>query len=145
MSLHDPVAVYVAGSNLEAVQLGEILISAGIEAAAVADESLAGMWMFGYLPQIHRPKVWVERSQQRQAEEVIAEFERSRAAKSDVHEGGGLIAVVCEECGVASSFPATLSGSLQYCPQCRAYVDVGEPVAYEDWESDDEQPRDDET
>jgi zona occludens toxin (predicted ATPase) len=32
----------------------------------------------------------------------------------------------CKECGRTSAFPATQRGTVQSCPYCTAYVDIGE-------------------
>jgi hypothetical protein len=43
------------------------------------------------------------------------------------------VEVVCEECGCRASFPAQERGTVQECPKCGAYVDVGGEDVPEDW------------
>ena len=59
MELRDPVAVYNAATNVEAQLIKVLLTEVGIEAFASEDSSLVGYWMFGILPEIHKPQVWV--------------------------------------------------------------------------------------
>jgi hypothetical protein len=47
---------------------------------------------------------------------------------------GAPIEVLCEECGSRSSLPAAQRGSVQKCPRCRAYLDVGDEELAEGWE-----------
>jgi ribosomal protein S27E len=125
MELKKPVAVYTAASNLEAHYLSEMLQSEGIEAAVIEDESRAGVWMFGLLPQIHKPKIWVEGVDAERARALILAEERRRQEP----QGGGVgpfIAVVCEECRKTTMFPAEENGRVGTCSHCGEFVDVGE-------------------
>jgi Putative prokaryotic signal transducing protein len=124
MSLKDPVAVYTAASNLQAHCLCQMLLVEGIAAAVVEDESRVGAWMFGLLPGIHKPQVWVERSDVERAGSLLAAFESAEAA--DEPDGGPLIAVVCEECRRTTMFAGARRGHVEVCSSCGAYVDVGE-------------------
>jgi len=57
MPLQNPVAVYNAANNIEAQLICNFLNDAGIEAYLTSDVSQAGTWMFGLLPEIHKPQV----------------------------------------------------------------------------------------
>jgi hypothetical protein len=107
----------------------------GIEAFEVDDTSLAGVWMFGLLSGIHRPRVWVDRVNAERAKTLIEEFERERRERQAAHVTSGDEAkplhVVCEDCNKASDFPASKRGTIQDCPHCGAYVDVGEVESFE--------------
>lgn len=148
MELRDPVAAYTAVSNHEAQLICELLRSAGIPAAAMEDVSGVGLWLGGTLAGIHKPQVWVERSDLRWAEPVLTDYEHRaaerRAAERGEREAGQPVAVVCEECGKSSEFPAIQRGTVQSCPHCRAYVDVGDDVGLEGWDEvpgeDDAEP-----
>jgi hypothetical protein len=129
MALQNPVAVYVAATNVEAQMLKLRLIDAGIEAFVSEDLSTAGLWMLGLLPGIHKPQVWVSQSCVDQARPVLDGYESHAAERRRVRQqvdssDASPIKVLCEECGQTSLFPSAKSGSIQDCPRCGAYVDV---------------------
>lgn len=126
MELKKPVAVYTAATNLEAHYLREMLQSEGIEAAVIEDESRAGVWMFGLLPQIHKPKIWVDEVHAERARALILAEERRRQEPRDGGGVGPFIAVVCEECRETTMFPAAENGRVGTCSHCGAFVDVGD-------------------
>lgn len=136
MPIRDPVAVYNAATNAEAQLLRIALVEAGIEAYATEDVSTVGIWMFGLLPEIHKPQVWVAREDMGRAKPILDDFEERaherREAARTVSEQSSIEAT-CEECGHTSFFPAAQRGTVQDCPRCGAYMDVGE-VAEGDWE-----------
>lgn len=133
MNLQDPIAIYVAATNLEAHQVCGLLGSYGIAAHAMEDSSRGGFWSFGLFPQIHRPKVWVSRSDESRADAVIQEFERERRARQADAAGSTEITAACEECGAESLFPAAQAGTVQDCPRCGAFMDVGSVAEFDDW------------
>ena len=131
MALQDPVAVYNAANNMEAVFLRDVLKDAGIEAYATEDVSQVGTWIGGLVPEIHKPQVWVERDAVERAAAFIVDYEQRqkerRSAEAQTAPSDATIDVVCEECGQTTSFRSSLRGSVQQCAHCREYVDVGEP------------------
>ncbi len=135
MDLKEPVAVYTAGTNLEAHVIVSMLNDNGVPAFAVEDQSGA-LWMFGTIGQIHRPKIWVAKSTTAEAQELIRGFEDHRRERKNRGPGTQEIPVQCEECGKTSMFPDTQEGTMQNCPTCDAYVDVGEL----DWDEDFGEP-----
>jgi Putative prokaryotic signal transducing protein len=130
MALRDPVAVYDAANNVEAQLVKMFLVESGVEAFALEDVSLVGYWMFGILPEIHKPQVFVNKADVERALRLLEEYE-SQAAERErlsraVDAGKALpIEVACEECSESTSFPSSQRGSVQMCPRCGAYVDVG--------------------
>jgi hypothetical protein len=130
MGLSDPVTAFNAESNHEAQMMRLYLEHHGVEAHVTYDDSLVGYWMFGRLPEIHKPQVWIDRSNIDVVRPLIEEFERQNRERNAVDEGddvdSGTIAVVCEECGHTSQFPSSKKGTTQDCPNCAAYVDVGD-------------------
>ena len=82
MSLANPTAVYAASTNQEAMLLKHLLIEAGIEADITEDLSMAGLWMGGTAPQIHNPKVWVDRTQAEAAAGILTDYEQKRFDRS---------------------------------------------------------------
>lgn len=138
MALRDPFAAYTAKSNLDAHLICDLLHSVGIPAVVMEDVSQVGTWIGGTLAGIHKPLVWIERADIGRAGPVLADHEwriaERRAAERGEREGGTPVAVVCEECGKPSQFPAAQTGTVQNCPHCRAYVDVGGEVGFEGWD-----------
>jgi hypothetical protein len=134
MAIRDPVVVYNAANNIEALTICEMLQNAGIDAHAVEDVSQAGAWMFGLLPQVHRPQVYVGRDDVLSAKPLLEEYSERRDAKS--RAGGDELEVeaTCEECGEGAFYPASRLGFVETCPHCGAYVDVGEEDGGERWE-----------
>lgn len=135
VELNDPIAAYNAASNIEALQVADYLTSEGIDAHATQDDSLVGYWLGGRMPEIHKPQVWVSRSDAEAAARLLAEFESQQktanpkarpVTESDVNLSRETIEAVCEDCGEKSSFPAKLNGTVQRCPKCWGHMDVGE-------------------
>jgi hypothetical protein len=135
MALRHPIAIYTAGTNLEAHCICEMLIVAGIEAAVVEDESRAGAWMLGLLPQIHKPQVWVERTDAERARPLLDAYERQLIEREQISFDGAPIYVVCEECRRTTSFPAARRGHVETCSHCAAFVDVGDDPDLEGWDA----------
>lgn len=135
MSLKDPIAAYNAESNMEAILVQRFLESEGVEAFATEDNSLVGHWMFGNLPEIHKPQVWINRSDTERVAQLLTEYEHrkiERDAERKAHEPKTIV-VDCEDCGEASTFAGSLNGTVQDCPRCGSYVDVGDM----EWPYDD--------
>jgi hypothetical protein len=140
MPLRDPVVIYNAASNPEAILVRDGLIAAEIEAFVVEDLSQAGVWMGG-LTGIHKPQVWVDRADVARAAPVLLAFEQRAAERRDGSAAGAApqfpIEVVCEECDARASFPASMRGSVQECPECGAYIDVEADEPTEPWTDDE--------
>jgi len=130
MGLHDPVAVYNAANNVEALLVQNALRASGIEAYVTEDLTTVGGWVGGLIPEIHKPQVWAERADVERVKPVLDEFERRLAERRHTDSGGNLtgpdIEVDCEECGGSATFPAVQRGTVQQCPHCGAYLDVGD-------------------
>jgi hypothetical protein len=141
VALKDPLAVYNAANNVEALLLCNVLAEAGIEAFVTEDVSQIGTWVGGLVPEIHKPQVWIERADTERAVLILEEFERRTAARN-ADESVGLepIPVLCEECGTRSTFPATKQGTVQNCPHCGAYLDIVEgSLSEEDYGTPEEE------
>ncbi len=137
MPLRDPVAVYNAANNVEAHLVKNALLASGIEAFVIEDVSEVGTWVGGHVAEIHKPQVWVDRADIERAGPVLDDYEQRAAELRDpatqVERTGPPIEVVCEECGGRSSFPAAQWGSVQQCPLCGGFVDVGDEEPADDW------------
>jgi hypothetical protein len=139
MAISNPFAVYNAEHNLEAQMLCNYLEQNGVEAYATLDESVAGLWSFGHMPEIHKPQIWIDKSNTEAAKALLAEYEERRSQRLAQertlgHEERG-IAVICEDCGKTSNFAESKRGTVQDCSHCGAFVDVedGENES-ESWE-----------
>jgi len=139
MDFKEPTVVYIPSNNMEAHLVVDLLMSQGIPAMAVEDQSGASLWAFGTISQFHKPKVWVDASTAEAARALIVGYEQELQQRRLPASGPALIYVVCEECGKTTLFPESQNGTLQECPECYAYVDVGSL----DWEEDFGQPEED--
>lgn len=130
MTFKDPIAAYNAASNIEAHLVCDALVAAGIGANAVDDVSPIGVWMFGLVPEIHKPQVWIDRADSERAKVVIDDYERRasirRSAERESAENNDTVQVTCDECGKPSSFPRSQVGSVQTCPHCWKFMDIEE-------------------
>jgi len=89
-------------------------------------------------------KVWIERTDAERARPILAEYEQRTSERRVADRRNDLAAsepilVTCDECGTQSEFPAAQKGSVQNCPKCYAYVDVGEDIEFEGWDEIPEQ------
>jgi Putative prokaryotic signal transducing protein len=131
MAISNPVAVYSAANNVEVHQLCHYLEQHGIEAHAIMDESIVGLWAFGTLAGIHKPQVWVDQSNAEAAKALFDQYDRDLHTRRGPSTSGSeddlySIAVICEECGEKSLFQESTRGTVQDCPHCGAFVDVGD-------------------
>lgn len=143
MDLKKPVVVYVAGSNLESHLIVTMLVNRGIPAYAVEDQSGVSIWMFGTISQFHKPKIYVEETDVEKAMELIEHYEETERERRSAQGTDRSIEATCEECGKTSRFSESQRGTLQDCPHCQEYVDVGPPAWSEESESsqDRNEPR----
>ncbi len=135
MPLADPVAVYNAENNVEAHFLCGLLIDLGVEAHVTEDVSVVGLALFGPLPEIHKPQVWIDRKDLERAKAVLEGYERRLGDRQGVtnRSPDSPIEVVCEECGKVSVFPAEMWGTVQECPHCGEFMDVGDDDVGDEW------------
>lgn len=124
--MRKPIAVYNAATNVEAHAVKLLLAEAGIEAFAVDDVSVVGLWAFGTLPEIHKPQVWIDEVDLERARPLLQAYEQGLAERVSASGPGAAdpIEVVCEDCGQRTTFPAADRGKVRECPRCRNYVDV---------------------
>ena len=132
MDFKEPLKVYTAESNVEAQMIVTMLESHGIAAFAEEDQSGVSLWSFGRISQFHQPNVWIEKAMAAAAVEHIRQFEQTKRERANPSSDGPQIEVECEECGKSAMYAEILRGSVQECPHCSEYVDIGEL----DWEDD---------
>jgi hypothetical protein len=130
MALQNPAAVYYAKSNTEAQLICHMLHQSGIEAYVMEDYSPAAYWLGATNTTIHNPRVWVDRSNVDSALTILKEHDRLTAERRtpglNEDEGPSEVSAICEECGRESTFSAAQRGSVQDCPACGRYMDVGD-------------------
>ncbi len=98
--LKHPVVVYTGVTNMDAQMAERFLASKGVPAYAVEDHSLGGYWLGGTISNIHKPQVWVDKSDLDRATEMIEEFKAQKKAadaERKRHEPQTL-AATCEDC-----------------------------------------------
>jgi hypothetical protein len=123
MALQDPVAVYDAASDIEAQQICNLLNEGGVEAYITEDDAQVGQFM--------KPQVWVDRSATDRAEPILQDYER-RQQRETAQADDAVLESVCEGCGQRTAFFASQKGTVQTCPHCGAYMDVGEVLDSEE-------------
>jgi hypothetical protein len=133
------VEVYRAKNATQAHMLATALEEAGIK-AEVQGESLntlsltavnlisdAPLWWAA-------PRILVMEEDAERAGQLLLEWESRERIKAQETEGMPPVEAVCENCGRQCSFPAVQRGSVQQCPQCGGYIDVGdEDSPDDDW------------
>jgi hypothetical protein len=139
MSERSVKEVYRAKNGAQAHLLVMALEEAGIKAeiqgtifhpaSATADNLLTDA-----APWWDAPRILVCAQDAERARRLLLEWEARERKKAQEAEASPPIEAVCEECGSRSSFPAAQRGSVQQCPQCGAYVDVGEDDLPDGWE-----------
>ena len=157
MELHDPVAVYTAGSNLEAHQLAEAMLAAGIQAQPIEDNSSMGVLEGGSNSTSNHPQVWVSAVDLERAAVVIQAFEMEARRPQillgnqvEVELSAEWIDAECDKCGTVTRYAPIAKGTVVNCPSCYAFMDVGNDVDYDDWnvievESDSEDSGEDDS
>lgn len=51
----------------------------------------------------------------------------------EINQLKGPVKATCDRCGQTTTFPGTMDGTTQECPQCFAFMDVGTLPEWEDW------------
>lgn len=136
--IEDPVVAYTAEGNLEVHSAVGWLVSNGVPAYAVEDQSGASLFAFGTLTQYHGPTVFVSKTDLEQAKRLLIEFEDQRDRRRKPSDDGETITAECEECNESFEFPASQDGTTQNCPKCYAYMDVGTLDWPEDFDFEEE-------
>lgn len=124
-SFKEPVIVYTAQGNLEAHSIVNWLTSQGIPCYAVEDVSGASVFSIGP-SQFHKPQVYVDKVNKERAVDLLSKFENREKEAVSESDNSPPIDAECEDCGTVSTFPGSQNGTVQSCPECHAYIDVGE-------------------
>ncbi len=134
MELHDPVAIYTAASDLEAYEIVELLQGSEIPAQVIEDMNL----LDGLNPPVHAAKVWVASGDLERATAVTREYEarvlqRDLAHHVPVDLNSEWIDARCDKCGTVTRYAPIQKGSVENCPNCYAFMDIGSDVDFDDW------------
>lgn len=128
----DAKCVYVANSPGEADVVAVWLEEQGFPSRVMNMSTLGGFaGLTPYSPLGIAPggiEVWVlDEARAPLAKQLLDEHSHALAQQAAAAEvQGGPIAVRCEECGQTAEFPAKERGSVQECPHCGEYIDVGD-------------------
>ena len=130
MALKDPLAVYNAATNVESHLVKLRLVDAGIEAVVIEDLANVGWAWLGILPGINKPQVWIDRADVERARPILVDYIDETTSDEGPNPPDAAsqepIEVICDKCQAKTIFPARLHGTIQDCPACGEYLDVGE-------------------
>jgi hypothetical protein len=131
------VEVYRAKNGAQAHLLATALEEAGIKAEIQGENlhplSLTAVNLISDSPLWWAaPRILVLEEDAERAGQLLLEWESRERTKAQETEGMPPVEAVCENCGRLSSFPAAQRGSVQECPQCGGYIDVGDEESPED-------------
>ncbi|MCA9062018.1 MAG: DUF2007 domain-containing protein [Planctomycetaceae bacterium] len=126
MKFAEPFKAYWAESNVEAHLVADLLASNGIESFVEEEHTATSLWVMGRISQFHQSNIWIDRSSAPAAAEVIREFEERKKNRASAGSSPTRVLATCDECGKVTAFPETMNGTVQNCPHCSAFLDVGE-------------------
>ena len=102
----------------------------GIASHVMEDVSYISVTWAGTASQLVRPRLFVSRSDAERAVALIVEYERRQRPRTQPPgHTTELVRADCGSCGREVSFPSAKEGTIQPCPACHEYMDVGHP----DW------------
>lgn len=138
MELHDPVAICTAASNIEAHEIAELLLVAGVVAQVIEDNSQVGAWVGGLNSALHKPKVYVSSSDLEAATAVVRAFEERAQQRALTHQvqvdlNSEWIDARCDKCSTVTRYAPIEKGTVVNCPSCYAFMDVGVEDEFDDW------------
>lgn len=138
MNLKDPVVVFAGETEANAHVIQAYLLENSIEATVVEDQSQDGANVFGgTLADPKPPQVWVEKDVYEKARALVMQFaEQIRQHQEQEKkrlENAEPIPVECDSCLTVTKFAAIQHGTVQVCPKCQAFLDVGDDEPFDDW------------
>jgi hypothetical protein len=131
------VEVYRAKNGAQAHLFVTALEEAGIKAEIQgttfhpASQTAANL-ISASAPWWDAPRLLVFAEDAERAERLLLEWEARERDKAQEAEASPPIEAVCENCSRRCSFPAAQRGSVQECPHCGGYIDVGDEEAPDD-------------
>jgi ribosomal protein S27E len=124
---HNPRCVFVGDSAAQAGIIAAYLSGQGVAAEVIEPYTLGGLDGLGHIAGAgeHGLEVWVRDPAAAARARELLEARGASLAERDARSG--FIETECEECGARVKFPASEAGTVQDCPNCRAYLDVPDP------------------
>jgi hypothetical protein len=127
----DPRCVYVANSVGEADIIANWLAGNGVPTQVMDRSTLGGLdGLTPWSPLGIAAKgieVWI--LDPRDAARTLLLLEQHQAdrdAQAEANRNAGPVSAECEGCGEITVFPAKQRGTVQDCPYCGSYIDVGD-------------------
>lgn len=143
MALTHPYPAYNAANDLEAHLVCNLLNDAEIEAVVSDDASPVGAWLGSMIPEVQKSRVMIDEADIDRARPLLDEYQRRLIERQHADAVEGSIEAICPECGERYSFPISQQGTVQNCPHCDAYIDVGDESSSSEWqEGSDDEPTD---
>ncbi len=145
MPFQEPVVVFTGESDIDPFRVRSHLLQNGIEAEVIefADPT-SGDVFAGALVEPPAPQLVVEKSEFEAARALVVAFEQQtridREQRNERLASAEPVSVECEHCKKTTAFAATLTGTVQVCPRCQSYLDVGDDDAFDDWQVDEADP-----
>ncbi len=134
MAIKDPVALCNVATSEEAKGICQILGREGIEATVTEDATTSPN---GEATGGDRPRVIVDKESLQLATEFLHGFAQAqtlfRSRAGNEASAQAFVTCICEECGQSSTFTSTVMGSVQECPHCGKFMDVGAAGDDLDW------------
>ena len=119
----EPVCIRRASSVEEAEVIVAWLEERGVE-ARVMDPSNPGVMAFG-VTDLEGVAIYVADAETaKRAEALLAEHDAQHDADMAAVSGDQIVEVTCPDCAQVGSFPVTMRGTVQECPECGTHVDV---------------------
>lgn len=135
MPHRDPRCVHFARTMSEAVITVSTLVMHGIPARVIDEMTgggLGGLTVFGS-DTAGGIAVWVDDpAQADEARELLLEMKDQIIERSTRKESGPLL-VVCDKCGKEHEYEGAYRGTVQECPSCGHFLDIGEVEESMDW------------
>jgi hypothetical protein len=129
MELTNPTLVCTTPTNIMAHEVAEWLSNAGISAQVMeGGNPLGGVENAGVMVSaLDHPRAL-------EALQALQQASRPQPSSLvDVPLHSEWIDVRCDRCGHEMRFPPIQKGSVENCPNCFAFIDIGSDVDYDDW------------
>ena len=137
MPYRDEHCVYSAVTMSEAVITAACLTTRGIPAKVMDAMTLGGLeGLTALVPGVSSRgiEVWIDDlAQFDEARRILDELKTNIVERTAAGKQRGPVEMVCDKCGKPVKFKAEDYGTIQECPRCGNYMDVGEVADAIDW------------
>lgn len=133
MALGDLVKIYASRSHMQVQLMARLLEQCGID--AIVREPVT-YWLSDNIPS--DTSVYVTHPNAERAVEIIQVIRAYETLKAERDNAlGEEISVTCGKCGKMTAFPSAQFDTVQECPVCGTFLDVGETESSEEEEEED--------